>query len=336
MYLSQLLAIPLAAQLVAAVPRYNDLVSRQNNNPGPRPQKGNIPYGGAGVRTCTVPGTVALTFDDGPNVYTGELLDQLASYGVKATFFVCGSNGRGALDGDSRWINLVKRMETEGHQVASHTWDHENLSEITSPSAIVDTMVKTEKAIGNILGKYPTYMRPPYATCTGICPNVMSAKSLGYVVSYYDLETDDWKDDVEQSKINFKNVMDSTPKSAGRVVLAHDTHQGTVTSLAPFMLQYLKDNGWKGVTLGECLGEAKENWYRAIGDNNTPSPTSSTGPGPTPSGTKPISAKGLCGTSGETCTGSVWGACCSQWGFCGDTDDYCKGGCQAAFGICKS
>jgi hypothetical protein len=43
----------------------------------PRPKLGNVPYG-RGIYTCTVRGTVALTFDDGPWTYTEHLLDMLA------------------------------------------------------------------------------------------------------------------------------------------------------------------------------------------------------------------------------------------------------------------
>lgn len=42
---------------------------------------------------CTVPGTFALTFDDGPNIYTWELIKYLNSQKIKATFFINGNNG---------------------------------------------------------------------------------------------------------------------------------------------------------------------------------------------------------------------------------------------------
>lgn len=42
--------------------------------------------------TCTVPGTMALTFDDGPYEYTWALADTLKSEGVTATFFMNGAN----------------------------------------------------------------------------------------------------------------------------------------------------------------------------------------------------------------------------------------------------
>jgi hypothetical protein len=56
-----------------------------------RPHIGNIPYGGintAGVQDCTEPGVIAFSFDDGPYLYTKDLLDLLDSYGAKATFFI--------------------------------------------------------------------------------------------------------------------------------------------------------------------------------------------------------------------------------------------------------
>lgn len=42
------------------------------------------------------------------------------------------------------------------------------------------------------------------------------------------------------------------------------------------------------------------------------------------------------GNTGNTCLGSVFGNCCSQYGYCGSTTDHCSGGCQAGFGSCSS
>lgn len=53
----------------------------------PRPLVGNVPYG-MRINSCTVPGKVALTFDDGPGALTNELLDLLDEYDSKVTFFV--------------------------------------------------------------------------------------------------------------------------------------------------------------------------------------------------------------------------------------------------------
>jgi peptidoglycan/xylan/chitin deacetylase (PgdA/CDA1 family) len=50
-----------------------------------------VVYGGLnteGVQDCTVPGKIAITFDDGPYLYTKDLLDLLLKYNAKATFFI--------------------------------------------------------------------------------------------------------------------------------------------------------------------------------------------------------------------------------------------------------
>jgi peptidoglycan/xylan/chitin deacetylase (PgdA/CDA1 family) len=66
---------------------------------------------------------------------------------------------------DTTWAPVIARMDTEGHQIASHTWSHQDLSAITAAQRY-EQMVKLEMALSNILGKFPTYVRPPYSSCT--------------------------------------------------------------------------------------------------------------------------------------------------------------------------
>jgi peptidoglycan/xylan/chitin deacetylase (PgdA/CDA1 family) len=76
-----------------------------------RPLLGNVSYDSAGIDHCTTPGTIALTFDDGPYNYT--------SHGAKATFFITGNNlGKGQIDVEENgWPAVIRRMHAEGHQV---------------------------------------------------------------------------------------------------------------------------------------------------------------------------------------------------------------------------
>lgn len=155
-----------------------------------RTKLGNQPYGGEGIYECITPGTVAITYDDGPYSFTDGLLDLLESYNAKATFFVTGINiGKGAIDTTSAWSDVIKKMDAKGHQVASHTWSHQDLSAITKKQRY-DQMIRNEMAISNILGKFPTYMRPPYSSCTAESGCQQDLADLGYVVSYFDLDTD--------------------------------------------------------------------------------------------------------------------------------------------------
>ncbi|MFF2143119.1 polysaccharide deacetylase family protein [Kitasatospora sp. NPDC058190] len=61
--------------------------------------------------------TVALTFDDGPGPATGQILDLLAQYHVKATFCEIGQNAAAN-------PALVKRVLAEGHRLCDHSLDH--------------------------------------------------------------------------------------------------------------------------------------------------------------------------------------------------------------------
>ena len=57
----------------------------------PRTKLGSVPYG-TEIRSCYQKGVIALTFDDGPTQMTSDLLDLLARYNAKATFFINGNN----------------------------------------------------------------------------------------------------------------------------------------------------------------------------------------------------------------------------------------------------
>lgn len=208
---------------------------------------------------------MALTFDDGPYIYTDAILDQLQAYGVKATFFVTGNNdGKGAIDNvDTPWPAVIQRMINEGHQVASHTWSHQDLSIIT-PAQRQDQIIKNEMALRNILGKFPTYLRPPYLSCSQECSDDLNR--FGYHITYINLDTFDWANDspdlIQNSKNNFGwAVNPSDPNNAEWVVLAHDIHQNT-GNLTEYMLETIASKGFRAVTLGECLGDPEENWYR--------------------------------------------------------------------------
>ena len=60
---------------------------------------------------------VYLTFDDGPSIYTNDILDILDSYNVKATFFVVGKEGTNAEE-------ALQRIVDEGHTLGMHSYSH--------------------------------------------------------------------------------------------------------------------------------------------------------------------------------------------------------------------
>ncbi|KAJ5894742.1 hypothetical protein N7495_006433 [Penicillium taxi] len=303
----------------------------------PRPHVGQVPYGPVEIRSCMMPGTVALTFDDGPSRYTGDLLDLLDRYHAPATFFVTGiNNGKGPIDDtDLPWARMIERMVRSGHQVASHTWSHQDLSKITQDQRR-EQMEKNEGAVRNILGYFPTYMRPPYSSCVNGCLEDLG--DWGYHITLYDIDTDDYKNDdpalIQRSKDIFdKSLHSANPLTRSWLVIAHDAHEQTVYNLTEHMLKTIFRLGFRPVTVGDCLQDPRDNWYR----NDTSWYGRDKG-GPKKKGPgKPLtqtnSKDGTCGKN-FTCWGSKFGLCCGNKAKCGNTTTHCGYGCNSNAGYC--
>jgi chitin deacetylase len=201
-------------------------------------------------------------------VHTSYLLDLLDSFDAKATFFITGVNsGKGQIDDFSRpWGSLIQRMHRSGHQIASHSWSHQDLSKVT-PAQRKDEMVKNEAAIRNILGGIPVYMRPPYSSCEDDSGCVRDMNVLGYHIVYFNIDTDDYNNDnpnlIQRSKDIFdKAISTQDPPGQPFLAIAHDVHAQTVYNLTAHILQQTADAGYRAVTVGECLDDPKEFWYR--------------------------------------------------------------------------
>ncbi|ETS83464.1 hypothetical protein PFICI_05340 [Pestalotiopsis fici W106-1] len=318
-----------------------------------RPKVGNVEYGGVGIYDCVNAGDIAMTFDDGPWNYTSDLLDKLQKYNAKATFFIAGNNiGKGHINDPSLpWRAVIQRMAAEGHQVASHTWSHQNFSDVTATQAR-NQVLWNEIALNDILGYIPTYLRPPFSICESDCEDLLA--ELGYHIIYFDLDTEgylyDDPADIQICKDIWNEAVDNSDACDDNFLhIEHDIHWQSVYNLTDYFLASLFENNYRAVTVGECLGDPPENWYRAGSSSvpayDFPSPTPTnpaqcaesstskrgTGTDPSPTGGLVVSEEGDCG-NGVTCLGSEFGNCCSQYGFCGNTTDYCGKGCQPAFG----
>jgi peptidoglycan/xylan/chitin deacetylase (PgdA/CDA1 family) len=125
----------------------------------------------------------ALTFDDGPDpTWTPRILDCLAQYGAKATFFLVGRNVR-------TWPQIVRRIVAEGHAVGNHTFTHPCLVSC-SPRRVMHELGRCQTAIHDAAGLKTTLMRPPYGS-QNVATYVM-ARSLGYRVIHWSAAGHDW------------------------------------------------------------------------------------------------------------------------------------------------
>jgi len=199
-----------------------------------------------------VKGSIAITFDDGPGLVTAAVLDILKANNVKTTFFVIGSN----IAGNEA---LLQRAFNEGHQIASHTWSHPDLTTL-SPSQMLTEMSKTSDEIFRVIGVRPKFMRPPYGSVNDSV--IATITGAGYKIIMWNIDTLDWQissngGSATQVYNNF--VAGISPYSdisvKGFISLEHD--QYTVTSGAlQNMITYANSRGLKHRRMDECFGSS--------------------------------------------------------------------------------
>lgn len=175
--------------------------------------------------------------------------------------------GKGAInDPDTPWPALIRRMAAEGHQIGSHTWSHQKLTEI-SVAQFQKQIIFNEIALADLLGYFPTYIRPPHSMSNATTDRWLA--DLGYHVTYFDLNTLGYENDDPNLIQNSKNIWDNRvesldPLSNSVLQIEHDPLYQSVYNLTEYTLKSLFRNNFKSVTVGECLGDPKENWYRKI------------------------------------------------------------------------
>ena len=179
---------------------------------------------------------VALTFDDGPDGNTTpQALDILAKYKIKATFFVQGKNIAGN-------ESTLKRMQSGGHEVGNHSWNHPILTKLSLEDA-KKQLTDTEDAITKVLGKSSKLMRPPYGA---ISDDIRNSLDLSFIM--WDVDSLDWKSKNEAAIL----TEIQRQVSNGSIILMHDIHQTSVNSL-PKVIEYLQGQGYSFVTVSDLL-----------------------------------------------------------------------------------
>jgi peptidoglycan/xylan/chitin deacetylase (PgdA/CDA1 family) len=184
----------------------------------------NIPTSYVIERSGDQPGSIALTFDDGPDPeWTPAILDILKRENVPATFFVMGKNGQAHPE-------LLRRMVNEGHEIGNHTFTHPNLGEIPGRITMLE-LNATQRLIESITGRSTVLFRPPYFgdaeadTPEEVQPAII-ARDLGYIMVGLRIDPDDWEPGVTPDEIVKKTIEraeDKNPDTRGQVVLLHDS-----------------------------------------------------------------------------------------------------------------
>jgi len=190
---------------------------------------------------------VALTFDDGPSEYTAQVLDVLARYDVKATFFLVGLNAE-------RHPDLARRIVSEGHVIGNHTYSHPVWAAIEDSRHVGRELDNGQQAIARAAGVAPTLFRPPHGWRSPWM--VRLAHARGYTVVTWSVSPDDWRRpaaDVIASRV----LQQARP---GAIVLLHDGFETRISppvqnmvEALPAIIEGLQARGYRFVTVPELM-----------------------------------------------------------------------------------
>jgi peptidoglycan/xylan/chitin deacetylase (PgdA/CDA1 family) len=195
--------------------------------------------------------TVYLTFDDGPSVYTPQILYELEAKGVPATFFVLGERAE-------QYPSYVQQEHADGDGIGDHSWDHPDLTTLP-PELVRWELESTADEIENLTGARPTLWRPPGGYFDDTVTQI--ASSLGLSMRLWDVTIDDYNlpgtDAIVSAIVN--NVSD------GAIILLHDGSQETdfdrsqTVAAVPTIIDTLQAAGYSFGSLSTISGAAVPN-----------------------------------------------------------------------------
>lgn len=183
---------------------------------------------------------VYLTFDDGPSANTDRILDILAQYGVKATFFVVGKNG---------YTEQYQRIVKEGHTLGMHSYSHRYSEIYASLDAYKEDLTKLHDFLYELTGEDCKIVRFP-----GGSSNTISKVNMQELIHYLNQESMvyfDWNvssgdasgENKDANQIA-RNVLDQIDKYNNVVILFHDAtgKSTTVDALSEIIEKILESD----------------------------------------------------------------------------------------------
>jgi len=173
--------------------------------------------------------SIYLSFDDGPDPdITPFVLDELAKYDAKATFFCIGKN---------RMLHpeLYDRIISEGHAVGNHSFDHLDGWK-TNDAVYVDNVMKAKQHIDSDL------FRPPYGKMTRIQQKHLSKQ--GFKTIMWSVLSGDFDEDISSEQCCSNVIQNAT---GGAIIVFHDSKKAKekMSYSLPLVLKYLAEKGYR-------------------------------------------------------------------------------------------
>jgi peptidoglycan-N-acetylglucosamine deacetylase len=188
-------------------------------------------------------GHVALTFDDGPGPYTPQVLAELRSLRVRATFFVIGHNA-------AQSPGIVRALRAAGMVVGNHSWSHPNLTKLSLAKQRAQVR-RTQDVLEATIGQRPRFFRPPMWAWNRATARAVAEQ--GMVGVLFSVDTRDW------SRPGVTAIVrQALTAHDGQIIALHDAggdREQTVQAL-PLIVKGLRARGLEPVTLDELFRKA--------------------------------------------------------------------------------
>jgi len=181
---------------------------------------------------------IAITIDDGPHPkVTPHILDMLAEYGAKATFFITGSR----IEGNEA---IIQRMVDEGHEIANHMMTGKPsiwLSEVD----FENQLLKTDSLLREF--DEPIWMRPAFGFFNE--QMLRQLKEENYLIALGSV----YPFDNELPFVGYISNYILRHTRSGDIIILHDGKPGRIRTVKVLeqILPQLKDTGYSFVTLSE-------------------------------------------------------------------------------------
>lgn len=176
---------------------------------------------------------VYLTFDDGPNQFTNQILNILNKHQVKGTFFIIGNRVKGN-------EKIIQRIKNEGHYIGLHSMTHNKKNLYVKPEGYI-TEFKKEKALLKTIGIDTNLTRAPYGSkpyLTVAYRNKIAQEKMK--LWDWTIDTYDWKYKKTPQKV--LTEIQKQLKEQHEVVLLHDNE--ITVKMLPQIIHYFKSKGY--------------------------------------------------------------------------------------------
>lgn len=177
-----------------------------------------------------------LTFDDGPNKYTPQILNILKEKNGKATFFVIGGKV-------PQYKKTMERLIKDGHYIGLHSMSHDVKRLYTGdPSVLIAEMEQTQNIVQQVTHLNTHLVRVPYGSMPYLKKNYRDALvSAQYKMWDWTIDTYDWKSYDNPSAI-LERVRNQSDEQV-EVILMHDS--SVTVQILPKVIDYLHSQGYK-------------------------------------------------------------------------------------------